>query len=182
MAGRKPIQVPEDVWEKLKAKAEAEKRSIADVVADLLKLMPEEADAIGETSTCVYCGNPSPIGRRICDDCFFDPFVVRPQVFVALYYHFAMTIAPDANLKGTFDEFVAWLSEKIAKDFYGVKDDEWEVWQKWLEWRRAFLNNEATTQDPDWRRFVVWTNKDGFCGDRAAWRILTLLFGVVKER
>ncbi len=176
------MQVPEEAWEALKKMAEKEGRPMAQILSDIIfSALPEE-ERPPDTNECVFCGAPTATGRRICDDCYFDPDIIRPQVFGPIYYHFSQAIAPDAHMKGTFDEFIQWLSEKIAKDFYGVTDAEWEVWQEWLKWRQAFNEGRTTKDDPEWRRFVVSTNKDGFAGNRAAWRTLTLLFeAVLKE-
>jgi len=180
MAKTKVVRIPETLAERLAARAKEEQRTIPEVLSDLIDLLPKSDDA-ATPKECVFCGQPTTVGR-ICDECFYDPEIVRPQKFGAFYYHFKMAIVPDTPMKGTFDEFIAWLSKEIATTFYGATEQEWEVWQEWLKWRKAFSNGEANINDPDWRRFCVYAYKDGYVGERQGWTVTLALFGSLGKK
>jgi hypothetical protein len=178
----KPTRIPESIWERIRAKAEREGRSFAEVLRDILSQIPDlEETTTPQERQCIFCGRPSG-SHRICDECFYDPSVVRPQVIGAIFYHYGMAVARDLQIKPTWEAFEQWLTKDIAIDFYGLTEDEWNYYEEWKKWRREFSNGTATKEDDRWRHFVRRGLALGFVGDRAGFRCLTILFSVVGKK
>ena len=178
----KPMKVPTDLWERIKAKAEREGRTMADVLRDLIAQIPDfDKVTTPQERQCVFCGRPSGT-HRICDECFYDPEIVRPQVIGAIYHHWAFEIAQSVGITPTWEHFEQWLSKEIAMDFYGLTEEEWNYYEEWKKWKEAFRNGKATKEDDSWRHFVRRGIALGFVGDRAGFRLLTVLFGTVGKK
>jgi hypothetical protein len=179
---RKPVQLPADLWERIKRKAEREGRKMADVLRDLIGQIPDfDQPTTPQERTCIFCGRPSG-SRRICDECFYDPSVVRPQVIGAIFYHYGMAVARDLGIKPTWEAFEQWLTKDIAIDFYGLTEDEWNYYEEWRKWKEAFRNGTTTKEDDRWRHYCRRGIALGFVGDRAGFRCLTVLFSVVGKK
>jgi hypothetical protein len=93
-----------------------------------------------------------------------------------------MAVARDLGIKPTWEAFEQWLTKDIAIDFYGLTEDEWNYYEEWRKWKEAFRNGKATKEDDRWRHFVRRGLAMGFVGDRAGFRFLTVLFGVVGKK
>ena len=178
----KPTRIPASIWERIRAKAEREGRSFAEVLRDILSQIPDlEETTTPQERQCIFCGRPSG-SHRICDECFYDPSVVRPQVIGAIYYHYATVIADQAGLKKDWKHFEAWLNKQIAIDYYGITEEEWQYYEEWKQWKRRFENGTATKESDGWRHFVRRGLALGFTGDRAGFRLLSVLFSSVGKR
>jgi len=180
--GRKPIKIAPDLYERIKAKAEREGRTISDVLRDIVDQIPDfDQTTTPQERQCVFCGRPSG-GHRICDECFYDEKVVRPQVIGAIYHHWAFEIARSIGITPTWEHFEQWLSKEIAMDFYGLTEDEWNYYEEWKKWKEAFRNGTATKEDTRYRHFIRRGFALGFVGDRAGFRVLTILFGTIGKK
>jgi len=179
---RKPIKIAADLYERIKAKAEREGRTISEVLRELVNQIPDfDQVTTPQERQCVFCGRPSGT-HRICDECFYDPEIVRPQVIGAIYHHYATTIVPDQPQMQNWVAFEKWLTKEIAIDFYGLSEEEWEYYEEWRKWKEAFRNGKATKEDDRWRHFVRRGIALGFVGDRAGFRLLTVLFGTIGKK
>lgn len=176
MEGRKSMKVPQELWERLRRKAEREGRTMSDVLRSLLEQLAEEEESAQTIpKTCVFCGRETGAGR-ICEECFYDPEIVRPQIVGAVYYVWALNLREiDPKLPRDFDTFVRSLN-KDAAEVYGLTEDEWVIFTEWYEFRKKFKRQEITIDDPEWRKFCVRAVKDGFVGPKASWRTMTYLF------
>jgi len=187
MGRTKAVKLPEWLYQQLKQKAEIEGRTLSEVIESLLKQVPPDLftpqpPPEEPEHRCLFCERPVEAGRRICNDCFYDPNIIRPQRFGAFYYHYAMKVAPKEGLLTTFDGFIVWLTKKRAKQLYGVTEKEWKVWKEWVKWRKAFREGKTNKDDLDWRQWCLWAMKEGFVGYETDQPVEWLLFyGVGKE-
>lgn len=179
------MKVPTELWEKIRRKAEQEGRTMIEVLQSLLEQSPElKTIETPAERNCIFCGRPSTRGR-ICNECYYDPNIVRPQLIGAIFYHYCMVIVPDLHEAHNWRDFQRWFTREIAKDIYGVTDEEWDYYVEWRRWKEMIDNGTTTKEDPRWREFARKGFELGFVGDRAGYRCLTVLFGAVptpKER
>jgi len=150
---RKPIKIRATVYEVLKRKAEREGKTISDVLEEILS-GNETTGTIGdeEEKYCVFCGQPSR-HSYICQQCYYDPNVVRPAVMGALYADFRIRLLKSTGTNLSLDDFAALIDEETAKAHY-VTDEEWQEWQEWLEWRREHERDPLLRETEEWKRWV----------------------------
>jgi hypothetical protein len=150
---RKPIKIDPKVYERIKAKAEKEGKTISEVIAYLLSQVPDFDEAsIDEEKSCVFCGQPS--GKHfICEECYYDPDVIRPAIMGALFTEFRMRVLETTGNNLTFDDFAALMDYETAKAHY-VTDEEWQEWQEWLEWRKRHKEDPLARETIEWKEWV----------------------------
>jgi len=171
------IRVSWDLYHTIRQIARSEGKQQLEVLEDLV-MAGLKAKKMGETVECIYCGKKSAY-TRICDECFYNPKVIRPTKFAAIYLHYALLVAPRQGLTGEFTEFIEKLNENIAKSYYKVTDEEWQVWQEWLDWRRRFRLGEASIDNPEWRNWCNRVWRQGHVGGRAVWTVLMELANTI---
>jgi hypothetical protein len=150
---RKPIKIDPKVYERIKAKAEREGKTISEVIAYLLSQVPDfDVASIDEEKECVFCGQPS--GKHfICEECYYDPDVIRPAIMGALFTEFRMRVLETTGNNITLDDFAALMDYETAKAHY-VTDGEWREWQEWLEWRKRHKEDPLARATIEWREWV----------------------------
>jgi len=136
--------------------------------------------SLGEPRVCVKCGKTTS-WERLCDDCFYNPRLIRPAKIAAIYLAHVIDAATSNKRLWTFDEFAGKLTERVAKHLYGVRDDEWQVWREWLQWRQRFMAGEVTRETKAWRQWCdrVWSK--GHCGFNNFWALLITLARAIGE-
>ncbi len=149
----KQVVVPASLWEKLRKKAEREGKSIAHVVRELLGELPEDAIIEEQTKLCVFCGQETQRGY-ICDDCFYDPEVIRPQIMGVWFTEYRLRMLQTTGNNLSLDDFAALFDYETAKSHY-VTDEEWQEWQEWLEWRERHKKDPLARETVEWKRWVV---------------------------
>lgn len=182
MRKTRPMQVPENVWAELKRRAAAEGKPMSQILSELIEQAPSPVSSDELSRECVFCGVEVPLGRRICDKCFYDPDIVRPQVMGALYYIWALQMHDlDPAIPTDFESFVRSAVREWAME-YRVSDEEWNTWTEWIIWRRKLKQGMASIDDPEWRKFCIRTMEDGHTGSLSSWRTLIYMFGQKVKR
>jgi len=150
---RRPMQVPEEIWERIKRKAEREGKTMVQVLAELLDMMPDtDITSIDEEKECIFCGQPA--GKHfICEKCYYDPDVIRPAIMGTLFTEFRMRVLETTGNDLTLDDFAALMDYETAKAHY-VTDEEWKEWQEWIEWRKRHKEDPLARASIEWREWV----------------------------
>jgi hypothetical protein len=152
---RKPVKIPPDVYERIRRKAEREGRTIGEVLRDLTDQLEEELSRPSQPTVqpCILCGRLTAKGK-ICDDCFYDPEIVRPQVMGVLFMDFYLRTLENTGNPLNFDDFIAIMDEETAKA-HKIHPAEWQEWQEWLEWRRRHKEDPTLRYSTEWKKWVV---------------------------
>lgn len=173
---KKPMQVPEEVWERLKRQAAKEGRTMTDIVTELVMNSESETDQLSEPRVCIFCNRKISSWRRVCDQCYYDPDVIRPQKVGLIYYHYCLAVVPEFKEAHEWREFEKWLTREIAIEFYGLTEDEWECYQQWRQWKEMIRNGTTTTDDPRWKEFCISCYKLGYTGTSAGHQVFDIIF------
>jgi len=151
--GWKYPPVPEDLYEKLQRKAEREGKTVAQVLRELLSQAQDLFEPEEKANYCLLCGRPSGT-HKICDECFYAPEVIRPQVMGALFVEYRLRVLETTGNNLSFDDFIALMDEQTAKS-HGITDEEWTEWTEWLEWREKHRQDPLLRYTPEWKQWVL---------------------------
>jgi len=151
----KHIRVPQHLYERLKRRSELEGKSIGEVLSDLLNASGafETSKKDEEGGLCVLCGRTTRRGK-ICDECFYSPDIIRPQVMGVLFLDFHLRVLHSTGSSLNFEDFIALMDEETAKA-HGITDKEWREWCEWLEWRKRHKEDPTLRHSKEWKVWVI---------------------------
>ena len=149
----KSIRIPKELYERIQQIANESKRSVADIVREVLSCNIEISSNTDEQRECLFCGKPCGT-HLLCDDCYYDPSVIRPQIMGVLFTEYRLRLLRTTGNSLSLDDFIALMDEETAKAHY-VTDEEWQEWLEWLEWREKMREDPLARYSLKWRQWVT---------------------------
>jgi len=149
----KTLKIPRELYEQLQQIASERKQTVAEIAREILSGNIELPPTDSNEKECLFCGRPA--GQHLlCDECFYDPDVIRPAVMGALFAEYRLRLLRTTGTNLSLDDFIALMDEETAKAHY-VTDEEWQEWIEWLEWRRKMQEDPLARYSIKWRQWVA---------------------------